>query len=53
MEKFSSWSNRPSNRRVAKRIECELNEEVGPNKAYLFCRGSPNHTHGTRVVVAL
>jgi hypothetical protein len=34
-------------------MECELNEEVGPDKGISFLQGSPNHTHGTRVFIAL
>ena len=51
-ENFSSWSNSPSKRRVAK-MRCELNEEVGPDKGISFLQGCLTLTHGTRVVIAL
>jgi hypothetical protein len=39
--------------KACKAIECELNEEVRPDQGISFLQGSPNHTHGTRVVIAL
>jgi hypothetical protein len=34
-------------------MKCELNGEVGPDQGISFLQGSLNHTHGTRVVIAL